>query len=129
MLVSPGDGSEHGWRTPIVGWSIIKDNSTMPHPSEPTPSKEGRCVYMNSLKSDEVFWLSPRESRGVNNWAFLRPFEEPGVYRVVFLYANHPSLQWRNEFSWKHDSIALWRAKHSTETTIVSNEIVLNVSQ
>ncbi|HSK72527.1 MAG TPA: hypothetical protein VK892_12560 [Pyrinomonadaceae bacterium] len=129
MLVSLGDGSEHAWRTPLVQWSIIKNDKAAQHPSEPKASEEGRCGLMNALKSDEVFWLASGETKELQNWVYLPPFEEPGVYRVAFLYANRPSLKWRNESSLQHNQVAFWRAKHSTETTIVSNELVFTVRE
>jgi hypothetical protein len=127
-LVHPGDGSEHAWRTPIIGWSIIRNNKAARHPLEPTPSKEGRCGLMNPLKADEVFRLEPGESRELESWAYLSPFEAPGIYRVAFLYANRPSMKWRNEDSFQSDSV-LSLVKQSTEITTVSNEIVFTVGE
>jgi hypothetical protein len=126
-LVSPGDGSENAWRTPIVQWSIIKDDKLAKHPSEPKAAEESDCGMMNSIKSDEVFQMNSGETREVKHWTFLPPFKEPGVYRVAYLYANRPSLKWHNESSMQHNAIAFWKAKHSTETNIVSNEIVFTV--
>ncbi|HQU84259.1 MAG TPA: hypothetical protein PKY59_14075 [Pyrinomonadaceae bacterium] len=128
-LVNPGDGSSYGGRTPIIQWSIIKNNETAKHPSEPQTDGIASCAFMNNIRSDEVFWLASGEKREMKNWTYLPPFEKKGTYRVVFLYANRPSLKWRNEYSLRHSRIALWRAKHSTETTIVSNEIIFNVTE
>jgi hypothetical protein len=128
-LVNPGDGSEHAWRTPIVQWSILKTDTATQHPAEPVPSDVPRCGMMNSLEAKEVFSLAAGETRELQNWEYLSSFKEPGVYRVVFLYSNKPSLQWKDELSFSHNLIALWRAKHSTETTIASNEIIFTVSE
>jgi len=44
-LVEPGDGSDCGWRTPLVEWSRRRrDNG-------------GRCGNINALKEEEVFTL------------------------------------------------------------------------
>ena len=35
-LVLPGDGSESGWRTPVVGWSVVSAaEPRQTHPAEP----------------------------------------------------------------------------------------------
>ena len=130
-LVEPGDGSESGWRTPVVAWSVIKDSDAAQHPNEPSTEVKVRdCGNVNSLKWGEVFRLAPGKSKEILDTNWLPPFSEPGVYRVVFLYANRPSMRWEKgggTFGF-NNPLEMWRVRHSTEATAVSNEIVFTVS-
>ncbi|MBV9925399.1 MAG: hypothetical protein JOZ96_10320 [Acidobacteria bacterium] len=131
-LVEPGDGSESGWRTPVVAWSIIKDDPAAPHPPEPFRGVRAReCGNVGGLRWGEVFSLAPGETKELWQWgAFLPRFEEPGVYRVVFLYANRPSMSWVSEQGRPlvfNNPFEMWRVRHSTEATAVSNELVFTV--
>lgn len=129
VLVNPGDGSEQGWRTPIVQWSVIEAGEKTQHPVEPIPDTRPRCVNMNRLKSEEIFSLSPGETRELD-WTYLPPYRKNGTYKVAFLYANSPSIEWRGESAINyHNPVALWQAKHSTETNLISNEIIFTVSE
>jgi hypothetical protein len=49
-LVLPGDGSESGWRTPVVGFSSIKVGKDKPkHPADVPRYRGGRCGNINAL--------------------------------------------------------------------------------
>ena len=127
-LVHPGDGSESGWRTPITEWSIISAEDTSQHPSVPDLSVRVRdCGNMNALEWDEVFRLTPGETKEIEYWS--PPLMEPGVYRVAFLYANRPSVRWEGMSFGFHNPLAMWRVRHSTECTLVSHEIVFTVNE
>src|SRR5919201_6135680 len=58
-LVTPGDGSDCGWRTPLVGWSVVKVSADNPragkHPDKVPLHRGARCGNVNALKADEVF--------------------------------------------------------------------------
>lgn len=87
-LVVPGDGSEAGWRTPVLSW-VAKKNGK--------PVKErggGRCGMMNPIKEDEVFTLAPGERRTISEWVG-RPDVDPGTYEVELRYTNDPTLDAR----------------------------------
>lgn len=129
-LVDVGDGSEVGWRTPVVAWSIVKDDAARPHPSEPPAGARARdCGNVNSLGWGEVFRLAPGEAKEIYSADWLPHFPGPGVYRVAFLYANRPSIEWANqEFSFGFNNpLEMWRVRHSTEAAAASNEIVFTV--
>ena len=128
VLVNPGDGSEHGWRTPIIQWSVLKEGNLEKHPTEPIPNNEPRCGNMNSLESDEILRINSGETKDLS-WTYLPSFQESGVYKVVFLYANRPYITWHGESIISHNPIALWQAKHSTEINLVSNELIFTVSE
>ena len=127
-LVAPGDGSQHGWRTPITGGSVLSLESTKKHATRPTPSKAPRCGNMNGLKKDEVFTLKPGQSKKLQAWTTLGPFEAAGKYRVILLYENQPSLKWPRDdlgLAGPHDKEALQKVKTSSKCLVVSNEIII----
>ena len=47
-LVHPGDGSESGWRTPVIGWSIINARENVPMPND----QRRDCGNINALRSE-----------------------------------------------------------------------------
>src|SRR5258708_7501230 len=60
-LVRPGDGSDCGWRTPVVLWAVegIK------------PGRLARCGNVNPLRPDEVFTLKPGQRASLGGWVGL----------------------------------------------------------
>lgn len=129
-LVEPGDGSESGWRTPVVAWSVIKDDPAARHPPEPfTEVRPRECGNVRGLSSGEVFRLEPGGTKELGEWAaWLPTFREPGVYRVAFLYANRPSMDWQEGGGVGfHHPLEMWRVRRSTEAAAVSNELVFTV--
>ncbi len=84
-LVVPGDGSEAGWRTPVITW-VAKQHGK--------PVKErvgGRCGMMNPIEPSEVFELAPGQRRTISEWVGI-PNVDPGTYDVELRYKNEPSL-------------------------------------
>lgn len=128
-LVLPGDGSESGWRTPLVGFSSINvgRGGKPRHPTEVPLYHGGRCGNINSLKSDEVFSLAPGESKALGDWIGSPQLTEPGTYRVVFYYANDPGLKWQGIPLGQHDPDAMRRIEESDRCRLVSNELKLTV--
>ena len=126
-LVHPGDGSTDGWRTPIVQWFIREAGDQKPHPAEPDLTPKFRmCGNINPLEWDDVFTLGPGETKELKAW--FPSFRKPGNYRVQILYANRPSKPFGGLELGMHHPIAMWRLKHSTETTLISNEVVFTVT-
>ena len=126
-LVHMGDGSADGWRTPIVHWSIREAGDQTPHPTEPDLEPKLRmCGNINALKWNDVFTLGPGETKELKAW--FPSFRKPGNYRVQILYANRPSKPFGGLELGMHHPIAMWRLKHSTETTVRSNEVVFTVT-
>ena len=127
-LVHPGDGSESGWRTPVVQWSILEAGDPAEHPAQPDSDlKVDRCGNVNALGWDEVFRIAPGESKELKEW--LPPFRKPGSYRVKFLYANRPSIEWKGIVMGMHNPAAMLRVRHSTEATLASNEVTFTVME
>ena len=120
-LVQPGDGSVRGWRTPIVHWSITQLDST----ETIDPRMGFVCGNIEALRWNEVFTLSPGETKDMTTW--LPGFRKPGTYRVSLSYENQPSREWRGIELGTHHPIAMWRVKHSTECSLTSNEVLVTV--
>jgi hypothetical protein len=127
-LVLPGDGSESGWRTPLVGFSSVKVAKDKPkHPATVPLYRGGRCGNVNALKGSEVFTLGPEKSQDLQEWIGSPQFTEPGSYSVVFYYSNDPGLKWRGVPLGRHDPDALKRVEQSHKCLLVSNELMLTV--
>jgi hypothetical protein len=127
-LVQPGDGSENGWRTPVIAWSVIEESSGAKHPVAPMPDAGSRmCGNINALRPKEVFDLARGETKELKDWISLAPFKMRGVYRVVFLYANRLLLEWKAIPLGEHDRTAMGLIRRSTEATLLSNELVFSV--
>jgi hypothetical protein len=84
-LVVPGDGSQVGWRTPIITWRATVGDRAV------EPLEAGRCGMMNAIQSDEVFALAPGESRTLRDWLGW-PRYAPGSYDIAVTYRNDPTL-------------------------------------
>ena len=89
-LVRPGDGSDVGWRTPILEWSVVKleDPTAQPRPIL-------RCGNMNALGPGEVFELAPGDAKSFTSFVNTIPFDSaPGIYEVTLTYTNDPKMKW-----------------------------------
>jgi len=127
-LVLPGDGSECGWRTPLVGFSSIKiDQGIAKHPATVPQEYGSRCGNINHLTSDEVFTLVPGQSKDLSDWIGVPRLPEPGTYSMVFYYANDPERKWQGVPLGQHDPDAMKRVQKSYPCLLISNELKLRV--
>ncbi len=124
-LVEPGDGSESGWRTPVVSWSVLPAKSVVKHPTHATPGHILRCGNMNPLAASEIFTLAPHQSRSLGGWLGVPPLRKPGRYRVKFFYANIPGQPWVDEG--QNDALLIQRVRRSSQCSLASNEIILTI--
>ncbi len=84
-LVMPGDGSESGWRTPILTWSATQG-------TKPIAVRFGRHdAMMNRIEASEIFSLAPGASRELGEWV-LAPSLPAGAYELRLTYRNDPGL-------------------------------------
>jgi hypothetical protein len=113
-LVEPGDGSDCGWRTPIIEWQ----------PNVPTA---GRCGNINPLQLGEVFELKPGESRRLSNWVGSPHLPGPGRHAVSVTYRNVPSLEFTGLVLGAHDPEAQRRVRASTPAEATSNVVEIEV--
>jgi len=89
-LVTPGDGSESGWRTPVLTWTATADGK----PASTAPL--ARCGLMNRIKKDEIFTLAPGASREIREW-LPRLSLPAGRYTVRLTYRNDPTIEIDND--------------------------------
>lgn len=82
-LVTPGDGSEDGRRTPLLSWSGTRDGTSAPQLERPG------CGMMNAIEASEIFTLEPGASKAMSTW-ILGPSYGPGRYEVQLRYINDP---------------------------------------
>jgi hypothetical protein len=109
LLVEPGDGSDCGWRTPLVAWSLRQSRNG------------GRCGNINALKPEEVFTLAPGASHELKGWIGQPYLPRPGRYRVALRYSNEPQREWSGVPLDEHDPKAWEALRRSTPVTAVSN--------
>jgi hypothetical protein len=124
-LVQPGDGSGSHWRTPRVGWSVLKVGAAGRHPDTVVPMTErSRCGLYGPVQAKEVFTLAPGKSVALEDRWSSPEFPGPGIYRVVFYYENDPACRG----TWNHDDEALLRqVRGSFPCLLKSNELTLTV--
>lgn len=129
ILVQPGDGSDWHWRTPIVGWSVLPLDSDEEHPIIPPRCHVPRCGNTNCVKPDEVFALKPGESRTLGPWIMPPSFPGTGKYRVVFYYKNIPDKKWNGIPLGEHDAATIQQIRKSTPVSLISNEVVIEITE
>lgn len=83
-LVTAGDGSEYGRRTPMLTWSGTIDGKPAQEVERPG------CGMMNAIEASEVFTLAPGESKAMSDW-LIGPSFAPGRYEVKLRYVNDPT--------------------------------------
>jgi hypothetical protein len=115
-LVLPGDGSEVGWRTPIVTWQVWT-----PAGAPVTLSHSGRCGNINALRPDEIFTLRPGERHDLGDW-FGSPDVPPDTYVVRAIYENDPRREMRRTLE-RNDEALLARIRATTACRVASNAI------
>lgn len=129
MLCLPGEGSECGWRTPVVGWSDIGPNDwATPHPSKPPLSCGRDCGNIGGLMPEQFCTLKPGESREILVWnpriAYL-PGHPPGTYRLRFYYLNDPGMPWQGTY---YNEPRLSEMLGATaKCSLVSNELIVRI--
>jgi hypothetical protein len=123
VLVEPGDGSESGWRTPVLSWRArrIEPGRVTEVPVEPG----ARCGLMNGPDPEkEVFKLAPGASRRLSGWALVAPPLAPGLYEVELTYTNDPRIGFRGAIP---DDPARSPYGKSMACTAVSNPLRIEV--
>ena len=121
-LVEPGDGSDTGWRTPIVTWQVELVGG------EHTPQQAARCGNINALRPEEVFDLESGDERILGPWVPDVRVTQTGKYRLRLKYENDPALEWSGIPLGEHDPNAMERIQKSTACVTVSNEVLVEVA-
>lgn len=125
-LVLPGDGSQSGWRTPILKWSIVdlEDEAKSKYP-EFSLNTNPRCGNVNGLIESELVELNSGDKVLFEEWLFASIPKKLGKYRIQLFYENDPSIEWKG-MGW-HDGGLMRKAKESDPIQIVSNEIIVEI--
>jgi len=116
-LVEPGDGSNRGWRTPVVEWS------------KSGWFGGGYCGNINAVKMEEVFTLQPGQSRQLCDWVGVPHVSGPGSYLVAVRYSNRPDQPWVGLPLEAHDPAAMEAISGSTPVSIVSNTVEIVIEK
>jgi hypothetical protein len=118
-LVKPGDGSDCGWRTPVIAWAV----------EGVRPTRLARCGNINALKADEVFALKPGQRAPLGDWVGFPTLPGPGKYKVRFRYENKPGQKWMGEPLGRHDAAAMARVRGSTPAAAESNVVEVELKE
>jgi len=120
VLVEPGDGSEAGWRTPVIRWSVRRI-ATGRATAATTLEPEGRCGLMNGPNpAAEVFVLAPGRSRRLRMPLVAPRLGPPGLYEVTLTYDNEPRIAFRGT---SPDDRAVRHYRKSTACLVTSNAL------
>ncbi len=121
-LVEPGDGSDVGWRTPVITWKATT-LAGMAAPRE----EHGRCGNVNAIQEKEVFDLRPGERRAVGEWLGA-PDVKPGRYLVRVVYENDPKHDLTGISLGPSSDKALAKIRKSTPCRIESAAIIADIT-
>jgi len=131
-MVQPGDGSDVGWRTPIVRWSVLdmdsKEENEHPKSLPGLNMKNyGRCGNMNGLSAKEIITLKPGYGIKLNGWAGHPPIpRKKGKYSVKFYYKNDPNMEWVTRgYSTNKGKKIIKDETH--EYLLISNELIIKI--
>jgi hypothetical protein len=147
-LVQPGDGSDCGWRTPIVEWvidgkvpgtgamevrEVVKDGRNRKPELQAAcltdcAQRIARCGNINALKANEVFDIPPSKEVGLNAWVGFPPLD-PGKHKVIVRYFNLPEYVWKGKPLGEHDKKAMQRVKNSLKAALESNPFEIMVEK
>jgi hypothetical protein len=121
-LVDPGDGSEMGWRSPLITWKLTGSDGKR------EPVFDGpRCGNMNTLHVKEIFTLKPRGRHVLGEWLH-QPHPRPDRYVVSLVYENDPLRGLRGMADRGESAAALALIAKSTPCRVESNAITVDLS-
>jgi len=127
-LVTPGEGSDYGLRTPMVGFSSIRISGKK-ESSNATPLENYvRCRNINSIKENEIFALKPKETEELGNYTGYIRIEKPGTYRIRYYYQNIPDMNLAGIPISRPFYRITEKIKESAAVKLVSNEVMIEVT-
>jgi hypothetical protein len=121
-LVAPGDGSEAGWRTPVVTWNV-----TTPSGAPVTPPPYLRCGNVNRLTKEEVFTLEPGAERQFPGWLGVPRAAARGHYSVSLVYENDPNHPMRGVSFGKDPEEVAAAVRGSTPCRVESQHVEVDL--
>jgi hypothetical protein len=114
-VILPGDGSEVGWRTPIVRW-------------DPPATGHRRCGNVNAATMDEIVLLQPG-ARVALGWLGSPTFDGPGTYAVTLELMHDPDLEWRGVPLGEHPPDVMARIRSVPAYRVRSNVVEIRVRE
>lgn len=121
-LVTPGDGSKHGWRTPKLDWLVERDGRSAGFTE--SPRREGNIA---PLRFEEVFTVRPGKTVDISEFTPPIRLAAPGKYSVRLRYTNDPNMIWRGVPLGNHSAAAMRGVRTSTPCDLVSNAVQVEV--
>ena len=121
IVVKPGDGSDCGWRTPHITWSM----------NEKKLGGIGGCANINPLAAHEVVELKAGERLPLEEWLRVPPLEhmKAGVYRLSIEYDHRPDMKWGVFPQKKQESKTMVRIRNSKPIKAISNVVEIRVEE
>lgn len=118
LLVLPGDGSEHGRRTPRLTWDIRAEGGD----GDKVERGGGMvCGNINPLRADELVVLEPGEAVAFD---VVRPyFPGTGTFHATLTYTNDPRAEWKGIVGGQHALGGIEAVRRSTACSVVSNRV------
>lgn len=111
----PGDGSDCGWRTPIVRW-------------QPDMGKAARCGNINALRAAEVIVLDPGKKVELP-WLSGPSLAQPGKHKVQLELEHVPSLKWGGLPLGQHDPAAMEKIRNSRPFKVTSQVVEVEIRE
>ena len=112
-VILPGDGSEVGWRTPVVRWTPAL---------RPMP----RCGNTNALSADELVVLQPGQ-RVELDWLDAPVFQAAGSCAVALELEHDPTLLWNGIPLGRNNPITMIRLRCLAPYRVKSNVVEVTV--
>ena len=119
LLVAPGDGSDVGWRTPILSW-VMQDLEGRPLEQQPW----GRCGNMNPLTAEELLIVEPGTSFSFSVAGPTAATTEQ--FHAVLEYRNDPDHEWKGGELGPHHAGAFAALARSTRCSVTSAPVLVD---
>ena len=121
VVVKPGDGSDCGWRTPVITWHVDGKRA----------SGIGFCANINPLNANEIVELKAGGRLVLEEWLGVPPLEnfKPGIHQLYLEYDHRPDMKWGVLPSRKPESKAMERIRKSQPLKAVSNVVEIRVEE
>lgn len=117
-IVTPGDGSAWGMRTPVIRWSPDFHSGL------------ARCGNINALKAAQIITLGPGEKMEFPGWRISSAsLPGPGKHLVKVEMEHIPDMPWSTLPLGKHDPAAMDAARRLNAYKLVSNTIEIEVAE
>ena len=113
-VVLPGDGSEVGWRTPIVRWT--------------PPSSSLRCGLVDSVSARDLVLLEPSQ-RLAFDCLGAPVFDGPGTCQVSLEIEHDPNTKWGRLPTRPEDSATMDRIRRLPPYRVKSNTVQVIVRE